>query len=144
MPKSTSKKSTKPKPAKRKLSAKQLEYRKRRLAWADALESGEYQQTQQQLRDGRKNAFCCLGVACEVYRKETGVGRWSADGVFRIGTDDGYDLGLPPTVAEWFGLEGRSLGSNELSPLLGAYYAHEWNDDKGATFADIAKMVRKL
>lgn len=36
--------------------------------WVQALRSGEYKQGKDALRDNDK--FCCLGVACEVYKKE--------------------------------------------------------------------------
>ena len=43
--------------------------------WIDALLSGEYQQTRQQLFDG--DGYCCLGVLCDLYRKEHKEHEWS-------------------------------------------------------------------
>ena len=42
--------------------------------WIKALRSGEYKQTQGLLRV--KNSFCCLGVLCDLQRKDGGGGRW--------------------------------------------------------------------
>ena len=39
-----------------------------------ALRSGEYKQCRAVLRDSRR--FCCLGVACDIYSKETGLAIW--------------------------------------------------------------------
>ena len=39
--------------------------------WLTALESGEYKQTRDLLRDD--NGFCCLGVACDL----SGLGEWT-------------------------------------------------------------------
>ncbi len=48
--------------------------------WIDALESGEYKQGTGRLRNtneltGEHN-YCCLGVLCDLYSKETGE-QWS-------------------------------------------------------------------
>jgi hypothetical protein len=76
----------------------------------DALRSGEFKQGQSQLRFGDR--YCCLGVACELYRRETGDGEWreahdDGDFVFSLGDERYY---LPKAVCEWFGVqfnEGR-------------------------------------
>lgn len=41
----------------------------RRLRWAAALVSGRYKQGQNVLHHVTTDAYCCLGVACEVYGK---------------------------------------------------------------------------
>jgi len=85
-----------------------------------ALRSGKYRQTQNTLRtekDGDRaklgDKFCCLGVACDVYRKEVG-GKWKVeygDVIFvPPGVDDDLreDLDtatLPETVRKWFGFK---------------------------------------
>lgn len=38
-----------------------------RKLWVEALRSGEYEQTNGALR--YEDKFCCLGVACDLYRK---------------------------------------------------------------------------
>ena len=42
--------------------------------WLTALRSGEYRQGHDVLRANGK--FCCLGVLCDLYRKESGGPRW--------------------------------------------------------------------
>ena len=42
--------------------------------WVAALRSGNYAQGIGALKANGK--YCCLGVACDVYMKETGIGEW--------------------------------------------------------------------
>src|SRR5688572_668760 len=71
--------------------------------WVEALRSGEFQQGKDSLRP-KPDAFCCLGVACEVFRRETGKGEWAAihsDMTF-VASDASSSADLLPTaVAEW-------------------------------------------
>lgn len=50
--------------------------------WIAALRSGNYKQAKHRLRiehtDGSAS-YCCLGVLCELYRQETGEGKWLDD-----------------------------------------------------------------
>lgn len=55
--------------------------RMNRLDLIDALRSGEYQQGRYQLRTG--DQFCCQGVGCDVFRRNTGTGMWE-DGAFVV------------------------------------------------------------
>ena len=95
--------------------------------WLDALRSGDYKQTISTLR--YEDKFCCLGVACDVYIKNAGMGKWltrdnwdthhkredvsenyGADapypGLHRFEGDNGshWDTQLPNEVDEWLGL----------------------------------------
>lgn len=67
------------------------------------LRSGKYRQARGMLKR-RKDTYCCLGVACERYRRDTGKGRWSKDR-----GDDYRFLGssdvLPSSVVRYFGLK---------------------------------------
>lgn len=60
-----------------------------------ALRSGKYQQAQSKLASP-SGAFCCLGVACELFRLETGIGQWQPD--------RGLDFGAAgdPTLMEFY------------------------------------------
>ena len=42
--------------------------------WTQALLSGDYSQAQKQLR--KDDSFCCLGVLCDLFKKETKTGEW--------------------------------------------------------------------
>ncbi len=49
--------------------------------WIKALESGKYRQAQGLLRktdESRGDAFCCLGVACDIVKKDV-KGKWNGD-----------------------------------------------------------------
>lgn len=97
--------------------------------WVAALRSGEYTQAKRQLRT--ETGMCCLGVACDLYSKETGE-QW--DGHKFLGEDDT----LPLQVKEWVGLtgpEGVFLGDSNMPTALST------KNDIGATFAEIADII---
>jgi hypothetical protein len=124
-----------------------------RDAWVAALRSGEYQQTIGAL--SRKNAddtrgYCCLGVLCEVARKD-GLGiEIVEDHDTRL--YDGVSGELPDSVAEWAEL---TYGVYQLdqNPILGDHDAAEWNDgydydeetgeESRASFAEIADLIEE-
>ena len=96
-----------------------------------ALRSGEYKQTKEALQD--KAGYCCLGVMCDVYRKETGAELVLSS--FGFGTLAGGDLDEQEGVREWVGLvhgEGDSDGNPTLAEL---------NDSEGCTFLQIADFI---
>lgn len=108
--------------------------------WSAALESGEYKQTSSYLRD--KDGFCCLGVACDVYAKETGLGKWdNEDGATHF-----YFLGkratLPLEVSSWLGIPDR-LGDPQLVVNSRARTIVQLNDEDRLTFREIAKILRQ-
>lgn len=126
--------------------------RKRLIAWADALESGDYRQADGTLRSkaphGGHAKYCCLGVACDLYRTATGKGDWirySDSDTFGFAVDGGeYDSFLPDEVVDWFGLTD---GDPYLPNLdSGGEYttAAQANDDLAWKFHKIAKAIRKL
>lgn len=96
--------------------------------WIAALRSGDYVQCRGCLR--KDNAFCVLGVACDLHAKELG-NEWSAR------TDPGTVLGvkvymkqsmyLPDEVASWIGMEGYLY--------LGTL------NDKGMSFTELATHI---
>lgn len=76
--------------------------------WTAALESGEYSQTTNHLRNS--TGFCCLGVLCDLYQKETGLGKWEKTAtqngdwfMFNTGSDVSA-IGLPIDVMNWSGM----------------------------------------
>lgn len=109
--------------------------------WVEALESERYQQTQSQLRCG--DAFCCLGVACDLYDKAGGAGHWStcADpNIFVFTAEDGADdeesYTLPDPVADWLGIERKQTFKACLPEALALL------NDAGFSFKEIAKFIR--
>ena len=78
--------------------------------WIAALESGEYSQTTQRLKDA--NGFCCLGVLTDLFIKETDEGEWQEqhgvqvfvslpDALERVEKESSF---LPQRVKQWAGL----------------------------------------
>ena len=109
------------------------ELRSRQTKLVEALESGTYAQGDSQLRDG--DMFCCLGVACDLFMKETGKGAWTIeDSHFAV---DNYQevAWLPKPVAEWFGF-GSVTGSFGDTSLM-------FMNDTKVSFSDIAKVIKE-
>ena len=82
-----------------------------KAAWLEALRSGQYTQGEGALRAGDR--YCCLGVLCDVYRKDVGVGEWKAhekeiNTSFIAGQESFF---FPPiVVGEWaFGQDEKRL-----------------------------------
>lgn len=118
--------------------------------WTAALESGEYKKTKGQLKKGQKS-FCCLGVLCDLYHKETGTGNWiyarGDEPHFDDGVSDGSSGILPMAVKEWAGMYSR-----EGAPRYGAlanvtsiahYSLPDINDNTKLSFKGIAKIIRE-
>ena len=129
--------------------------------WVDSLRSGEFKQGIGKLRhaeDAREitpeDTFCCLGVACELYRRENPeTSEWvnGHTGVnFRVSIDpepefhDECDIDLPPVVAKWLGLasvEGRYLVPPQGGPRQLDFTYLTNDNDRGATFEEIATII---
>ena len=102
-----------------------------------ALRSGEYEQGVEALQCG--NTYCCLGVMCAVYERETGrpLARSRADYVrlSDIERIEGEDLDAQEGVQRWVGLSdsaGMSTGNSSLVQL---------NDSEGYTLSQIADFI---
>jgi hypothetical protein len=111
---------------------------------AAALESGKFEQALGALRVG--DGYCCLGVACEIYRQVTGRGEWViGQGQLQnrptFKTEDrmlGEGAVLPPEVANWYG-----LSYNPILTIDGKVAAaSNWNDTHMVDFSVIAKGFR--
>ncbi len=91
--------------------------------WIAALESGEYKQAQGRLRTNE--GYCCLGVLCDVAKRQGVIRAYSAGGDY-----------LPQSVKRWVGLNSvmgsyGSIGSLTLD-----------NDVRGKSFTEIAAIIR--
>lgn len=110
--------------------------------WVEALRSGEFKQGTKHLR-GFEETYCCLGVACEIYRRETGNGRWVTTyerQVWLFEADNtSIDYFMHPTVQKWIGLR-EQLGAASTMPG-GSLTA--LNDSCGYDFTAIADMIEK-
>ena len=118
--------------------------------WIEALKSGRWKQTKGHLA-GAGEGFCCLGVACELFRRQTSRGRWeidklerAKDGSFRPdlrfvverlpGDEDSSAEVLPFAVKEWLGLATASGEITANSSLAGL-------NDAGRSFGEIAALI---
>ena len=112
--------------------------------WADALESGEYEQgrltLERTLEDGSAK-YCCLGVLCELA---------IADGVYvqklsrpYVEPGDSHALygveresvSLPEEVMRWSGVQTKQAFVPGAHTLLA-------QNDRGTPFSEIAKIIR--
>ena len=130
--------------------------------WLNALRSGEYPQARKSLRNG--NGFCCLGVLCDIYSKETNKSwtRYDADrevyvpfDELRDKVEDLYDYLhmdeeheiLPQSVMNWAGLESGSpeveVNNDEFDGIGSLKIELVSLNDEGGTFARIADLIEK-
>jgi len=117
--------------------------------WSEALRSGQYEQCTGYLKqaEGPGNAYCCLGVLCDLYHADTKQGRWQEDFFVAVpaepyepGSGHFSDTDLPTPVKEWAGMQTHdgqfaSMAEVEFNTLIAM------NDDAGATFMDIAELI---
>lgn len=75
-----------------------------RAKWVAALRSGEYTQGIATLYDASTQQYCCLGVLCDVYEKETGnVLPKTCNGDYNVEEETLCELS---EVKRWVGLKG--------------------------------------
>ena len=118
--------------------------------WIDALATATYKQGKEVLRN-KNDEFCCLGVLCDIYSKETGVGWELSDDVSETMEIEGCISYLPIKVMNWAGLESNApiveiegmgdviqfVGNEDMIPLT-------WvNDRLNYTFSQIAELIRE-
>lgn len=110
----------------------------------EALTSGEYTQAQRSLRT--ENGFCCLGVLCDLYRKETGDQKeWSVD-IDVNGVVTHSFLGetgvLPYEVRNWAGMKSDNGGFDMDHEGYRTLCLSGMNDG-GCTFEEIAEAIKE-
>lgn len=114
--------------------------------WIAALESGEYVQgtgllNYKKIADETPK-LCCLGVLCELAVAEgittSAKKNWTeGDSWETVYGDSWASAYLPPEVIEWSGLPDHT------GTLAGATRNLAQLNDQGATFADIAEVIRE-
>lgn len=114
--------------------------------WLEALRGGEYNQTQECLKDS--NGFCCLGVLADVEMVKNGSSTWEENDLnhlFMLVVDEENeiyeDCYLPLT--HHFGLKDRGL-----LPVADENYKSLETElmkmnDSGLSFAEIADWIEK-
>ncbi len=120
--------------------------------WADALESGEFQQTCGCLHDAK--GYCCLGVLCETVKRHTGTGKWEdlGDGTQRFVWNDelggqAYDV-LPVNMLKAVGLKPLIMNTSPIVEVgESGQYGGKQNlavlNDSGKSFKEIARLIRE-
>ena len=118
--------------------------------WAAALRSGEYAQATSRLRS--EDGFCCLGVLCDLYHKETGKGGWVRPlprSSWSFQTSDGYfhSSGLSDCVRLWAGMKSET---GEIKDLVVEGNTRQKNhdtlanmNDRRIPFAHIANVIEQ-
>ena len=109
----------------------------RQQRWVEALRSGKYEQGHEALHAG--NEFCCLGVACDVFKDELSLSVELEDGIIFY---NGQARVLPTAVKEHLHLANKSgmpktMGYLQISKQLSAL------NDSGASFETIADTIEQ-
>ena len=120
--------------------------KKIKARWIRALRSGKYVQGKSSLhRIGNTSRFCCLGVLCEIAVKD-GIVKFDDDydddykdmyRYYGTGIDRDSTL-LPNKVMKWAGLKSNNgvFGDDANDTLSN-------ENDRGASFSDIANLIQK-
>ena len=101
--------------------------------WVEALRSGQYKQGQGCLRTN--NAYCCLGVLCELHRQDFPDKGWqqAKAPILMLGYISKYTAHYPPReVSDWA----------SLTPS--AYELLATANDSGADFPTIASLIEEM
>jgi hypothetical protein len=110
-------------------------------AWLQALESGEFKQTQGTLQ--RRDCFCCLGVACVVAEKE-GIEVYRYTKESQAAPNDGNigDLSGCTLSAQWHVKDWLDLYDSMGCPVDINGPSLVMMNDNGKTFPEIAAIIR--
>lgn len=107
-----------------------------RYRWVKALESGKYKQGKgslHRINEEKEHEFCCLGVACDLYKKLGGrLPTIKKRDLVQYG---GCDIYLPPTVKDALGLSATNGSFASPSSLADM-------NDNGKSFKEIAAVIR--
>lgn len=154
---------------KQKVGMNDIDIKQHRESLTAALRSGEFRQAKYTLRNINKDGsfrYCCLGVACEIWHRETGKGRWERGGEYENASERSKsDIStfyegpgefanwniatIPSVVSEYFGL-GQETGDKaaglfcQMTDLSVATNMIRANDELDKDFAAIADFVDAL
>ncbi len=106
--------------------------------WVTALRSGEYEQTDGQLRlteETGTTSFCCLGVLCNLHAQaHPKIAAMNEDSEMYMGEEQT----LPAEVMKWAGLN-EVLGDTVI--IGGRANKLAEHNDGGSSFAEIANAI---
>lgn len=102
--------------------------------WLEALRSGKYKQCKYRLYNDKEDAYCCLGILCEIHRKQTKSNKnyWTKKGDKYVAGNAKSSFSLPENVSKWANIEYK----NEKDLV-------ELNDAKNKSFKQIANFIEK-
>ena len=103
--------------------------------WIAALRSGDYAQGKGSLHRGGK--YCCLGVLCDLYRKEHPEAHWNDDKFVTKNEQRGGFL--PWDVVQWAGLAETDPFIDSQGESLS--YLNDRGNNK--TFPEIATLIEE-
>ena len=103
-----------------------------KIKWIKALLLGKYKQGRKKLRT-LANKFCCLGVLCDLYKKEKKI-KWIKKKTEYVILKEGAIL--PRQVREWAGIDS-DVGD------YGTFYYLSADNDNGQKFKTIAKTIEE-
>ena len=130
--------------------------------WVAALRSGAYDQAQEGLQT--ETGYCCLGVACDLYMKDTGLGKWLPPAAWEEDEERDADshqdwfyafesdyvdeaamsldsFTLSNVVKDWLGLNSADGKFEDKDRGLDSTLTAM--NDNGYTFADIADTIEQ-
>jgi hypothetical protein len=111
-------------------------------AWIEALLSGEFKQTKEQLYCSQEDAYCCLGVACEISED---VNR-DVDDPEKYWYESEYETTQLPYAFRWvIGLASETGSPRSIGNLQTNFDSLvRLNDEEDYTFGDIANHLLKF
>lgn len=106
--------------------------------WVDALRSGQYKQTKNKLQTNE--GYCCLGVLCDIYAKQTKKGSWKMSELNDLSMDfiDINDISqfvLTDGVIKW------SKVTTGYHVMINNIALTTYNDKLNYSFAEIADLI---
>lgn len=118
--------------------------------WVSALRSGDYKQGTQCLLSESGN-YCCLGVLCDLYMKESNQEvEWettedSYGDKMKVASFYGYTTILPETIREWAGLNEQSPSVTyvDMDGEGGYFMLSNLNDEHDASFEELAELIEE-
>jgi hypothetical protein len=106
------------------------------------------------MHENNRDAYCCLGILCEVAVEDGVIGRQVSDGGSIVYVDSSRDehqtMVLPEAVATWAGLEDENPHVDVTDFVVtiddedrNSASLSELNDYAGKTFSQIADVIEK-
>jgi len=105
--------------------------------WVNALRSKEYKQTKHSLRT-TSDTYCCLGVLCDLYAKDSGNNLWQENSPYTNYTFDDHAGTLPECVVKW-----AEINNTGTYSFQGIETSLTVKNDQGFTFEQIAKLIEE-